>query len=984
MAEQSKTYEYDAFISYRTTMIPDRPAAEAIEKILETYPVPFMFRRELVKRSWWRPRIRVFRDIHELNATPNLKEEIQQKLRESKFLIVVVSPNTISSFCEAEIEYFAENSDKSKILFVIVKGDPKELLPKLAPKDDRQNPESDIPLAADVRGEDTKAIVDKIRGRKIAKSTQAKFKLISPLLGCESPDELIVRDKNRVRRSLATRASIVYSAVLLFCISIWTILCYQNVVDIAKSKLNVSPESSLLIAKKATEFYTSQELDLVLRNAVANSRAVDQLELDSIASGVYSADEKVLIESSDGLLTWDMRADTTDLFKIEKGTQIVQIDSTSMTMTTRNEEGLFELWDIVKKERLNEIGPYSYPNEGESDHPSQRSDWSRALTAKTRSDGRKMLTNDGSSEILVWNLSDQSKYVVETSVPSPLTAISEDGTRFAAECSGNRVKIFGFDSPKLPISLLEGHKKDINDIVFSSSGTLIATSSDDKTVRVWDTSNGSEKFTLKHTASVEKAIFSPDEKFLVTVGRDEIAILWDLESGMRLFEMEHRGKICDVVFDQHGNRIASIGYRSINIWDVHTFENLARLGESYRNTLNNAPDIETFFGAAFHDDEKTLITASDVDGYKIRKWDVERRVKGLTLDSKRFTNFAIDPVGKTLAATASNSNTYIFSLSDGRLRNRLGLGPVNDIAFSSDGKLIATASMEENVRVWDANTGKPEKTLTIGAGAVSFNNENNLLLCIGVGKQGSVVFDLDSEASYTLPSTRHHLCGALSPDGKFATFGTQDGYVEIYDFNTQEILHELKLEGGAVGLDFSRNGLLAIAGEELVTINLEPLSGSRHANANLMDIDFNQDGTLLAAVGEGSPVVFDVRAKKVIEKLEGYDHEFSSSMTANILRAGRNPYSGDVLKVSFGPNDNCIITVSNDGQVRVHPREMYCSENELQNLVEKRTARELNEAELRAYRIFPDNFLLFLALIPVGIFTVIFLSASDFDNFLNS
>ena len=85
----TKSYVYDAFISYRHTEL-DKYAAELLHRQLESFRLPGNIAKQ---RKDGRTRInRVFRDKDELPLTNNLEDPILQALQTSEFLIVICSP----------------------------------------------------------------------------------------------------------------------------------------------------------------------------------------------------------------------------------------------------------------------------------------------------------------------------------------------------------------------------------------------------------------------------------------------------------------------------------------------------------------------------------------------------------------------------------------------------------------------------------------------------------------------------------------------------------------------------------------------------------------------------------------------------------------------------------------------------------------------------------------------------------------------------
>src|SRR5438552_744664 len=83
-----------------------------------------------------------------------------------------------------------------------------------------------------------------------------------------------------------------------------------------------------------------------------------------------------------------------------------------------------------------------------------------------------------------------------------------------------------------PIVTLRGHSAFIHCVVFSPDGTQVATASDDKTVKIWDSATGKDVHTLRgHTSLVLSVSFSPDGTRLASAGDDKTVRLWDTSAG---------------------------------------------------------------------------------------------------------------------------------------------------------------------------------------------------------------------------------------------------------------------------------------------------------------------------------------------------------------------------------------------------------------------------------------------------------------------
>lgn len=165
MNERNNTSQkYDAFISY-THKDLDVFVAETIHKKLERYLIPKKMRDECRKNRFFR----IFRDTEELAVSPDLSEDIRRALKNSKYLIVLCSPQAKNSiWVQREIDYFLKYHERDHILAVLLKGEPAEAYPVnlcrqkiLKTQENGRETVSNVilePLAADVRGKNRREI----------------------------------------------------------------------------------------------------------------------------------------------------------------------------------------------------------------------------------------------------------------------------------------------------------------------------------------------------------------------------------------------------------------------------------------------------------------------------------------------------------------------------------------------------------------------------------------------------------------------------------------------------------------------------------------------------------------------------------------------------------------------------------------------------------------------------------------------------------
>src|SRR5262249_15598212 len=119
---------------------------------------------------------------------------------------------------------------------------------------------------------------------------------------------------------------------------------------------------------------------------------------------------------------------------------------------------------------------------------------------------------------------------------------------------------------------------------------------------------------------------------------------------------------------------------------------------------------------------------------------------------------------------------------------------VTAVAFSPDGKRLASVSYEPGVWLWDAATGKPERLLPHEQGlwSVAFSADSKLV-AVGEGWGTVVLYDADTgEKLRTLAGQKSHVRGvAFSPDGRLIAGTTTGGIAHVWEAATGRLRHTL-------------------------------------------------------------------------------------------------------------------------------------------------------------------------------------------------
>jgi WD40 repeat protein len=563
----------------------------------------------------------------------------------------------------------------------------------------------------------------------------------------------------------------------------------------------------------------------------------------------------------------------------------VALSPNNRVLASASADNTIRLWDVISGNELRTLTGHG--------------GWVKCVAFSP--DGKLLASGSNDRSVRVWDVETGRELHLLAGHSAPVEALtfSADGRWLVSGSADNTAKLWESSTGR-EVNTLKGHSDWVTGVTFSADGKWLATGSKDNTVRLWEVATGREVRVLKgHSDRVKALAFSPDGQWLATGSFDHTVKLWKTASGKEVRTLNGGPRnVIAIAFSGDSRQLLSASdNKTVKLWDVNNGRELRSAGDAasldFVESIAFAVDGQSFASSA----DKAIELYDSSTGEKLRTFDSH---------AAGFYAVAFSANGRWLASGSKDKTVRLWDTGTGREMPALvgHTGYVTSISLSKDGRWLASASLDKTIRLWDTTTGQEAVKLTGHEGtvdAIAFSPDTRWLASASYDKTVRL-WDVPGgrETRKLLGHSGEVTTVAFSADGRWLASGSVDKTIRLWDSTSWAEPRVVDVARPVNAVAFSPDNKWLAAGANDMTIKLFEVSSGHEVRVvqsepgEIRGLTFSPDSRWLASAGsDGAIRLWDVASMSKPRVLLGH--------------------SGSANAVAFSADGKWLVSSSEDG-----------------------------------------------------------------------
>ncbi len=341
---------------------------------------------------------------------------------------------------------------------------------------------------------------------------------------------------------------------------------------------------------------------------------------------------------------------------------------------------------------------------------------------------------------------------------------------------------------------------------------VAASSASNPFVKVYEAETGKQVLTLSgHTKRIRAVDVSPNEKLIATGSQDGTVRIWDSGTGVEIhkFNFENKDRaieITDISYSKAGDKLAVAGFETLSVIDTKSYKRIdADLSDFADKNVLLYP-----WKVVFSPLEKTIalgiyqgeVVFLDSENLKI--------IKVLRNHQSNVKSLAYSPDGKILATGSWDRTVKFVDVQNGEVVNELKghFAGIHEIAYSPDGEILATASGDFNVNLWNAKQVSQSNALPLGSSISALSTDGKTIVgWNGLGFETSSFDSINKQKLWTSKGSKTVFALSVSSIADEIVFGERDGFISRANLTNGKEVNRLQVYDKTVyAIKYSADG----------------------------------------------------------------------------------------------------------------------------------------------------------------------------------